>query len=205
MSNGVAWSFVHISWRAKDTLQLHFDQTDWRLKEATAKLEVWKEWKPCSVTYYKWRATPYFTFPSGHTLGHFTEHHGREGTPTAPWDCHAMVCFLLPAGWGWRMPGDIHPAHKLIPSFGRWSPQLTVCFGEDALRLWEQDWVWAPKERVIPYPAMTSLDTEEYSCTPQYNCTYHLHFSLLTWPVLYLFLKRYIVTDLPQLKTGTVT
>lgn len=109
MSNGVAWSFVHISWRVKDTLQLHFDQTDWRLKEATAKLEVWKEWKPCSVTYYKWRATPYFTFPSGHTLGHFTEHHGREGTPTAPWDwpCHGVFspsCWMRMENARWHTP-----------------------------------------------------------------------------------------------------
>lgn len=96
MSNGVAGSFVWpllpllFSDAEGHSSALYWSEDiDWRLKEVTANLEVWKEWKPCSATYYKWTATPYSTFLSGHTLGHFTEQHllhQKESTPTASLD-----------------------------------------------------------------------------------------------------------------------
>lgn len=101
MSNGVAGSFV---WPLHPLLfsdaEGHSsapdwsENIDWRFKEVTAKLEVWKEWKPCSVTYYKWTATPYSTFPPGHTLGHFTEQHLLHQKESTPF-CGHVFSFLL--------------------------------------------------------------------------------------------------------------
>lgn len=62
--------------------------------------------------------------------------------------------------------GECQVTNTLHTSSLLWETVSSVLsvFEEDALRQ-EQDWVWASKERVIPYPVMTSLDIEEYNCT----------------------------------------
>lgn len=100
MSNGVVGSFVwpflpllFLDTEGHSSAPYWSENIDWRLKEVTVNLEVWKEWKPCSVTYCKWTATPYSTFLSGHALQHFAEQHllhQKESTPPASLD------------WPWR-------------------------------------------------------------------------------------------------------
>lgn len=139
MSNGVAGSFV---WPllplVGDSLTLLLsgaeghpppaywsEKVAWRLEEATAKLKVWKEWKPCSVSYYEWTATPYSNLSFWAWTRTFcwtpasppkrTNIYFLIGLAT-PWYVFSLLLDEDPTGQGGRISCNRYPAHD--PSFG---------------------------------------------------------------------------------------
>lgn len=103
-----------------------------RLEEATAKREVWKEWKPSSVSYYKWTATPYSN-PSLWAWARtfcWTRASPPKGRSIYLFIGLAMMWYVFsltldedPTGYRRRISSNRYAAH-MLPPLGRWSPRF---------------------------------------------------------------------------------
>lgn len=151
MSNGVAGSFVSpllpLAGGSRALLgalteghppaTYWSEKVAWRLEEATAKLEVWKEWKPCSVSYYKWTATPYPNLSLWAWTRTFCWIRASppKGRNTYLFIGLAMMWYVFsltldedPTGYGGRISGNRYTAH-MLPPLEIWSPQFSVLWG----------------------------------------------------------------------------